>query len=50
MVKELKMGLDPILSRGVAIKNSSGKTFDIAKEIQIKPEFKIKNSARCRRL
>lgn len=45
MVKELKMGLGSDFVQGVAIKNSSGKTFDIAKEIQIKPNFKIKNSA-----
>ena len=45
VVKELKMGLGSDFVQGVAIKNSSGKTFDIAKEIQIKPNFKIKNSA-----
>lgn len=44
VVKELKMGLGSNFVQGVAIKNSSGKTFDIAKEIQIKPNFKIKNS------
>ena len=44
VVKELKMSLGSNPVQGVALKNSSGKTFDLNKELAIMPSFTIKNT------
>lgn len=44
LVKELKMGLGNDFVQGVAVKNGSGKTLDIAKEITIKPALSLKKT------
>lgn len=43
-VSEQQLTLGSNFVQGIALKNSSGKTFDIAKELQILPEITIKNT------
>lgn len=44
LVREMQMSLGSNPVQGVAIKNSSGKTFDIAKELTILPNIAIKET------